>query len=548
MRKRKLTSSSSGEFTCQPAEVARAIGECLTELEASRFPVRLLEHDAGLWRGNEEESRQRLGWLHVADTMPPHLDALISFAGEMKHARIADVVLLGMGGSSLGAEVINQVIGRAPGYPRLHVLDSTVPGAIRAVDRAIDLRHTLFIVSSKSGGTLEPNLLYAYFREEARSAGGNAGAQFIAITDSGSSLERTAREDSFRRAFLNPADIGGRYSVLSLFGLVPAALMGIDIKALLGRAAAMARLCGSATPTRDNPGVSLGAFIGGCARLGRDKLTLLTSFPLRSFGLWAEQLIAESTGKSGRGIVPVTGEPELPLSAYAEDRAFVYLRLRGARNAASDALFRRLKEAGFPCAMIQVADRYALGGEFYRWEYATAVAGALLGVNPFDQPDVQRAKDASTRTLQHFAAHGALPAIDTVPHASTLLASLKPSDYVAVTAYLHQRPETDEVFQHLRRRLAQQYRVSTTIGYGPRFLHSTGQLHKGGPDGCVVIQIVSGHRNDVPVPGRGYSFGTVANAQALGDLQALLSLKRRTGRVVLDDDEPSLLAQALEAL
>jgi len=443
--------------------------------------------------------------------------------------------------------VLNQVIGRTAGCPRLRLLDSTVPGAILAVDRAIDLRHTLFIVSSKSGGTLEPNLLYQYFRAQVRAEGGN-GSQFVAITDPGSSLERLAQADCFRQTFLNPADIGGRYSVLSLFGLVPATVLGIDTSSLLGRAAQMAGLCGAEMPLRGNPGVRLGAFIGGCARVGRDKLTLLTSPRLSSFGLWAEQLIAESTGKNDRGVVPVTDEPALPLASYGADRSFIYLRLRGSRNEAMDALFQRLEQSGFPCLRIDVSDRYALGSEFYRWEYATAVVGALLGVNPFDQPDVQRAKDAGNATLEHVAAFGTLPAVDDVPDASALLATLRPSDYFAVTAYIQQQPDTDSIFQDLRRHVSVVHNVCSTIGYGPRFLHSTGQLHKGGPDECVVLQVVSNHRQDVAVPGKSYSFGTVANSQALGDLRALLSLNRRVGRIILDDDQPSLLASALQSL
>ena len=543
-----MTTNSDDEAPFPP-DVARSLCDCLAELDAQRFTERIQDHDATLWRGNEDESRRRLGWLHVYDTMGPLAGSTAAFADHVKGDGYVDVVLLGMGGSSLGAEVLNQVIGGTPGFPRLHVLDSTVPGAVASVSNGIDLEHTLFIVSSKSGGTLEPNLLYEYFIHNASVAAGHeACSQFIAITDAGSSLERTAREHGFRHTFLNPTDIGGRYSVLSLFGLVPAALLGIDISRLLSRAALMSGLCGRGTRAKDNPGAHLGSYIGGCARLGRNKLTFLTSPRLQSFGLWAEQLIAESTGKEGRGVVPVMGEPELHLSSYSTDRAFVYLRLRGDENAPTDRLSERLTGAGFPCLTLDAADEYALGSEFYRWEYATAALGALLGINPFDQPDVQRAKDASTKMLQYYENHGSLPHTDGTVTLPALLDSLRPGDYLGVTAYIRQRPETDNVFSGFRRRIGSQYRVCTTVGYGPRFLHSTGQLHKGGPNQCVLLQIVSEHPDDVPVPGRGCSFGTVTDAQALGDLQALHSLNRRVGRIVLEADDPSLLATVLESV
>jgi glucose-6-phosphate isomerase len=537
---------SSGEDHYLPDNIARSIQECLDELESMRFASRIHEHDATLWRGNEEESRERLGWLHAPETMAPHCNPLNSFADKVKSDRFTDVVLLGMGGSSLGAEVLNQVIGSAPGYPRLHVLDSTVPGVVAEIARGVDLAHTLFIVSSKSGGTLEPNVLYQFLHHEvSRLPDRNAGSQFVAITDAGSTLEKTARDAAFRQVFLNPADIGGRYSVLSLFGLAPAALMGIDVASVLASAQKMAQACTSATATRDNPGARLAAYVSGCARLGRDKLTFLTSPALESFGLWAEQLIAESTGKEGKGIVPVMGEPLLNTGAYANDRAFAYLRLDDDINEVTDSRVFALREAGFPCLTISMSDRYALGGEFYRWEYATAAIGALLGINPFDQPDVQRAKDASTRVLAHYEERGGWPEVEAIDSLPGLLATLRPGDYFCILAYLRQRPEMDAVFSRLREHVGESHRVSTTLGYGPRYLHSTGQLHKGGPNTCVLLQVVSEHPGDVPLPGRGFSFGTVADAQALGDLQALNALGRRAGRIVIDRDDPALLEAAL---
>ena len=374
------------------------------------------------------------------------------------------------------------------------------------------------------------------------------GRQFIAITDPGSSLEKTAQEHAFRRVFLNPADIGGRYSVLSLFGMVPAALLGIDIDRLMAGAARMTERCRPDVAVGDNPGVQLGAYIAACARLGRDKLTFLTSPGLQSFGLWAEQLVAESTGKEAQGVVPIMGEPALPLTAYAGDRAFVYLRLEGDDNSETDLLRSELADAGFPCLTLNGTDTYSLGGEFYRWEYATAAVGTLLGINPFDQPDVQRAKDASTQVLEHYLRNGSLPDVEVTGTPQELLGTVRPGDYFGVLAYIHQRRETDAVFDRFRARIAGQLHVSTTVGYGPRYLHSTGQLHKGGPDECVLLQIVSKHSDDVRIDGKGCTFGTVADAQALGDLQALLSLGRRVGRIVIEADEPQLLERALQSM
>jgi len=459
------------------------------------------------------------------------------------------VVLLGMGGSSLGAEVLNQVFGPAAGYPRLHVLDSTAPGAIRAVKDAIDFAPAQFIISSKSGSTLEPNLLYEFFAAEAAAGTGrDAARQFVAITDAGTSLGRLALESGFRTLFTNPSNVGGRYSVLSLFGLVPGATLGMDLSLLLARAARMALQCGPDAPADANPGGFLGAYLAGCARVGRDKLTFITSPALASFGLWAEQLVAESTGKNGKGIVPVVGEPVLEAVEYASDRMFVYLRLRDDDNDASDNMTWRLSDAGFPCLTIDAEDAYALGSEFFRWEFATAVAGALLGVNPFDQPDVQSAKDASSRVLAHYTAHGALPSIEASTTLAGVSARLRPGAYLGIMAYLRQRPETDEVFGRLRQRLGARHRVSTTAGYGPRFLHSTGQLHKGGPDEGVFLQIVSSHPDDLTIPGRGYSFGVVVDAQAMGDLEALVKLGRPVARIAVERDEPELLEHALASL
>ncbi len=530
-----------------PLEVACAVDECLVELQSQGFSERIHKHDATLWPGDANEMRQRLGWLHVYETMMPHRDTLSSFVEQVRLQGFKDAVLIGMGGSSLGAEVLNQVSGTTPGYPKLHVLDSTVPSAVKALTTSIDVKQTLFVVASKSGGTLEPNLLYEHFWHEAVThTGSGAGAHFVAITDAGSSLETLARERGFRHVFLNPSDIGGRFSVLSLFGLIPSVLLGLDHVQLLKHADVMAKRCATIR-TVENPGAWLGSYIAGCARSGRDKLTILTSPRLQSFGLWAEQLIAESTGKQGKGIVPVAAEPLLPPDAYSSDRAFVYIRMRGDQCADIDEHAAALTQSGHPCTLLEIANVYDLGSEFYRWEYATAATGALLGVNPFDQPDVQSAKDASTQMLQHYEKHREFPPIEGLLIPEQLLNTAAPPDYVGIMAYLQQTPELDEVFHSFRRRVSENLGgIATTLGYGPRFLHSTGQLHKGGPNRCILLQIVSAHRNDVPVPGTNYSFGVVADGQALGDLHALKSLNRRVARIVLDDEDPALLAQALK--
>ncbi len=539
---------NSPEQAAIPTHVRHAIDQCLDELDSQAFSSRILDHDPSLWPGAQQEIRDRLGWLHVHDSMTPHVEALSAFATQLRADGFRYAVLLGMGGSSLGAEVLNQVVGPAPGYPQLYVLDSTVPSSILSVSERIDPAHTLFIVSSKSGGTLEPNVLLEYFWEQTVTIRkDDAGAQFIAITDAGSSLDELARQRRFRHVFLNPSDIGGRYSVLSLFGLVPGAIMGLDIQLLIDRVLDARSECSAERTAGENPAAWLGAYLSACTRLGHDKLTIITSPKLRSFGLWAEQLIAESTGKGGNGIIPVAEEPLLRADTYSADRAFVYIRLATDECGETDAHAAALKQASQPCAIIDLEDSYALSTEFFRWEYATAAAGALLGINPFDQPDVQKAKDASSAMLQHYQSKGTFPEIRNLPTPHQLLSAANAPDYVAIMAYLNQRLELDTVFQQFRRTISDRRGgIATTLGYGPRYLHSTGQLHKGGPNECILIQIVNSHGRDLPVPGTDYSFGVVADAQALGDLQALDSLGRRVTRIVLRSDSAEELSAALE--
>jgi len=362
-----------------------------------------------------------------------------------------------------------------------------------------------------------------------------AGQSFVAITDLGTSLARLAEEAKFRRVFLNSPDVGGRFSVLSYFGLVPAALMGIDIMTLLERADCGREGCASRVPPHENPGAWLGATMGTLALRGRDKLTLVTSPSIDSFGLWLEQLIAESTGKDGKGVIPVAGEPLMDSTHYGDDRLFVYLRLADDDNSAIDAAMERIKSSGHPVVNLELRDRYDLGAEFFRWEFATAVAGAILGIQPFDQPNVEAAKDLTRRVLQEYQTSGRLSPVVVAHSPKDLLAEVRQGNYLAVMAYIRQTPEVEEALADFRRKVMERHRIATTLGYGPRLLHSTGQLHKGGPGTGLFLQVTTSHKKDLPIPGEPYTFGVLADAQASGDLQALQSLGRRVIRIHLDD-------------
>ena len=513
------------------------IQDLLWQLEADDVVGRIWRKDHTVWKPDPGEIEDRLGWLTVPELMRRQIPALESFAQEIREAGYRHVVLLGMGGSSLGPEVLRCALGSAQGYPQLIVLDSTVPVVVQGVSDAIDPANTLFLVSSKSGSTIEPNCLYAHFRGLVDSAcGQRAGDNFIAVTDPGTVLERLGTEAGFRRTFLNPPDIGGRYSVLSYFGLVPAALLGIDTRTLLERAETMAQECGPDRPVSKNPGAWLGAAMAQMASEGQDKLTLVTSPSLQPFGLWIEQLLAESAGKEGKGIIPVVGEPHLSPEGYGEDRQFVYLRLEDDDNVESDDFAIAIAEASHPLICIDLQDRYDLGAEFYRWEFATAIAGAVLGIHPFDQPDVQAAKEMTDAMLAHVQQTGELPAVQAGTSFDQLLVGIQPDSYVAILAYCQQTPGFDASISLLRQRIAQRYGVATTAGYGPRYLHSTGQLHKGGPASGVYLLLTTDPEPDVPIPGRPYTFGQLAQAQAMGDLQALRAASRPVAWVRLDDD------------
>ena len=523
----------------------------LADLERLDLVARIWARDHTAWKPGPTEIADRLGWLDVAHAMRANVPDLQAFAEEARSDGIRHVVLLGMGGSSLGPEVVRQTFGSAPGFPELIVLDSTVPEAVLAVTSEIDPAATLFSLSSKSGTTTEPLALYAHFRALVESAVGlkDAGRRFFAITDAGTPLEAMARERGFRRAFLNPADIGGRYSVLSYFGMAPSALTGMSVATLLDRACDMMDACAPSVPVRQNPAALLGAAMAGHVMQGRDKLTLIASPSMAAFGLWAEQLIAESLGKEGRGMVPVAGEPLLDPVHYGDDRLFVHLRLEDDDNSAEDAALAEFESAGRPVVRLQLRDRYDLGAEFFRWELATAIAGAILGIHPFDQPNVQQAKDQTLLVLSESNSLGRLPDVEAPGSLADLLSTAGQGDYLSIMAYVRQTPESDSALNALRRSVAERYCIATTLGYGPRYLHSTGQVHKGGPDTGLYLLLTAEPAEDVPVPGESFTFGTLAEAQALGDLRALQALGRRVARIRLPSAGAASLGRlAAEAL
>ena len=536
-----------GELVSGSPYASDAARRALDGLAGRRIPQRIRERDHTVWRSDPREISDRLGWLDAGAFLRPHLEDLASFSRGIQEEGYRDVVLLGMGGSCLGPEVLRCAFGSADGHPHLTVLDSTVPGQVSAVAASIDPAHTLFIVSSKSGGTIETLSFYRYFRGlvEGSLPGGDAGRNFVAITDTGTPLERLGSEAGFRRVFLNPADIGGRYSVLSWFGMLPAALIGIDVVRILDSSATMRDRC-LADDADCNPGLQLGALLGAMSLAGRDKVTLITPPPGECFGLWVEQMIAESLGKERRGIVPVAGEPLLTPDAYGDDRLFVYLRTP--QGAATDAAILRLAEAGHPVAQLDLADCYDLGAEFFRWEYATAVAGSMLDVHPFDQPDVQGAKDNTDGLLDAFLRNGRLPERAPSGSIATLLEQAGPGDYLAITPFLPLNAESDSLLYELRSRVMQRCRIATTAGYGPRYLHSTGQLHKGGPGSGLFLQLTTGSHAELPIPGQRYGFDILAAAQAIGDYQALVNLGRRLITVNLGDDPVAGIRRLLDEL
>ncbi len=494
---------------------------------------RLWHRDATLWGTDPQVTRavgQRLGWLSALETADDYLKPIESFRRSLaSHPR--RVVLLGMGGSSLAPEVMAAALPHEG--PPLVVLDSTAPEAIAAV-ATTGLERTVFVVSSKSGTTIETRALAAYFLERAADI---PSATFVAVTDSDTPLAQQAAARSFAQAFVNPPDIGGRYSALSFFGLVPAALCGIDVRRVLDSTAAMAQACQSGH-LADNPGAWLGAVLGAAAGAGRDKLTLVTSPGLTGLGAWIEQLIAESTGKQGRGLLPVDGEPLADPDAYGQDRLFVLVALAAEADPRTEAQLNRLAQAGYPVVRITIADPYDLGAEFFRWEVATALAGFLIGINPFDEPNVQQSKDITNDLLAVYLHDGRLP--DEVPALSAdgiadFLRAAHPPGYAGLLAYLHRTPEVEDALVRMRRVLRDRLRVATTRGFGPRYLHSTGQFFKGGPPTGRFLIFTADSPFDLTIPGEPYTFGTLFRAQALGDVEALRTGGREARRVHLVD-------------
>ncbi|HEY2210237.1 MAG TPA: bifunctional transaldolase/phosoglucose isomerase [Bradyrhizobium sp.] len=544
------------------SSLGKAVEDSTEDWRASAKIRRLWQHDKSVWTGTDED--KWLGWLNSAASAD--VADYEDFAQRVKGQNFTDAVVLGMGGSSLGPEVLAETFARRSGFPKLHVLDSTDPAQVRTMESTIDIAKTLFIVSSKSGGTTEPNVMKDYFFARVSEAIGaeKAGHRFIAVTDPGSSLEKVATKQGFARIFHGDPAIGGRYSVLSPFGLVPAAAAGMDLRALLKHALSMVRSCGPDVPPHENPGAQLGLAMGLAGLEGRDKVTILSSKKISDFGAWAEQLIAESTGKDGKGLIPIDGEPLGDVALYGNDRFFIDLRTEAENDTAHDDKLAALEKAGHPVARIVMKSIDHIGQEFFRFEMATAVAGAVLGINPFNQPDVEDAKIKTRELIAAFEKSGALPAEKPVmssaqadiytddKNAAALrragadgdlgswlkahLARSGAGDYVALLAYIERNHAHIDALQHMRREVRDKRHLATCAEFGPRFLHSTGQAYKGGPNNGVFLQITSDDVKDLPVPGQKATFGVIKAAQARGDFDVLTERGRRALRVHLKGD------------
>jgi transaldolase / glucose-6-phosphate isomerase len=539
----------------------------IEQFEKNQAVSKVWKHDASLWTGADEA--QWLGWLDVVQQQLNQAAMFKTLSEEVKKAGFTYALLLGMGGSSLCVEVLRLTFGIKPGYPDMHVLDSTVPAQVLHTRKHLDLAKTLVIVASKSGGTTEPNVLMQYFYDETKKVlGEKVGDHFVAITDPGSSMEKRAQELKFRHIFHGVPSIGGRFSALSNFGMIPSAVMGYDVAAFLQHAQNMVDACSASVPLKQNPGALLGTIMGALANLpnnGCDKVTVITSPGIASFGAWLEQLMAESTGKEGKGLIPVSGEKLEKPEAYSDDRLFVYLRLARGADSGQDAAVQALEKAGKPVVRIEMAGIEELGGEFFRWEFATAIAGAALGINAFNQPNVQESKDYTKKFLGEYDQTGKLPEdellfeedgiklfVDSANKAelekavgnskglnafiAAHLKRIKTGDYFAINAYVDRDDQNQKNLEQLRTRVLERSHVATTLGFGPRFLHSTGQLHKGGPNSGVFLQITSDDKQDVAIPGEKYTFGVLKNAQSLGDFLALSKRQRRVLRVHLSAD------------
>src|SRR5688572_3434204 len=536
----------------------------LAALESEKLVERIWGRDAGVWTNTDEA--KWLGWLTVANEELANLDRYRSLKTDIGHAGFKDTLLMGMGGSSLCPEMLAITFGKT----NFHILDSTVPSQITAIEEKLDLKNTLLIVASKSGSTLEPNCFKQYFFDRVSQLDGveNAGKQFVAITDPGSKMEEAAKADGFRHIIYGKPDVGGRFSALSAFGMTAAAVMGLDVERLLRCSVEMSEMCRNER-IAENPGALLGLILGICHGAGRDKLTIFTSREIYDFGAWLEQLIAESTGKNGVAIIPVDREPIQPAVSYGDDRIFVHLKL-SSDNSETD--LADLRAAGHPVIEIIIKDIYDLGAEFFRWEFATAVAGSIMNINPFDQPDVESAKVEARKLTEEYESKGELPdetpfferdgmkLFSSTQYASRLknmiddgglrellsahFANIEETDYFALLGYVEMNPENEKRLQLIRSRVLEKYLPATCMGFGPRFLHSTGQAYKGGGNNGVFLQITADDAIDLPVPGQKYSFGVVKSAQARGDFQVLLDRGRRALRVHLTGD----VSQGLDAL
>jgi len=563
-----------------PDTLAAAVRESLEGWQKNDKVGRLWRRDASLWTGSDEG--KWLGWLDITRDQLTRIEPLRIIAEEVKAAGFAHALLLGMGGSSLCPEVMALTFGKVPGYPQFHVLDSTDPAQIRAVEGRIDLANTLFIVSSKSGSTLEPNIYKQYFFERVKQVVGEkeAGRCFIAITDPGSKMQQVAEADGFRHIFFGLPSIGGRYSALSDFGMVPAAIMGVDVPRFLSLTAEMVHACGPTVPAAENPGVVLGTILGVLATQGSnpcDKVTIVTSPGISDLGAWLEQLLAESTGKVGKGLIPVDREELGPPSVYGDDRVFVYLRLESAPDRGQDAAIDALERDGQPVIRIAVEHVYNLGQEFFRWEIATAVAGSIIGINAFNQPDVEASKIATRTLTTAYEQTGKLPPETPILEASGVklfadernaaelkrtaagdpslagylrayLGQLKAGEYFALLGYIEMNAAHEKWLASIRHAVRDAKQVATCLGFGPRFLHSTGQAYKGGPNSGVFLQVTCDEAVDLPVPGQTYTFGVVKAAQARGDFDVLAGRCRRALRVHLGADVTAGLKQLAAAV
>lgn len=544
-----------------PADHQKAVQEGLNAWDKEGKVKKIWARDASVWTGKDES--KWLGWLDIVDEQVGDLATLEAFQNEVKARGFTDVLLLGMGGSSLGPEVLGEVFGHQTGFPTLHVLDSTDPQQVFTFQQKVDLGKTLFIVSSKSGGTLEPNILKAYFYNEAKKVvGDKVGSHFVTVTDPGSHMEDVAKQDGFWKIFYGKKDIGGRYSVLSNFGIIPAAAAGLPLRALLQSAHKMQKACASETSLTQNLGLQLGAIWGtAVAQFKRDKFTIIASPAINYLGAWLEQLLAESTGKIGKGIVPIDEETLTTPDHYGNDRLFVYLRLNGNVDAAQDKALEALKAAGHPVVTLNLQDKNQIAQVFYQTEFATAVAGSFIGIDPFDQPDVEASKIETKKITTAYNEHGKLPDITPVvrdgnfevyagkveveklQNASSLTDALKTlfsqvqtGDYVGVLAYIERDLATRDWIQKIRLAIRDKKKVATAAEFGPRFLHSTGQAYKGGPKTGVFLQITVDDVKDLPVPAEKYTFGIVKEAQARGDFDVLSERDRRVIRIHVKGD------------